>query len=273
MRLIVAAVCLLWGATVVNGQTVTSLDPPSFREHSGEWFLTANGRYVGDLFVYDGPAGTFKIAASVVETSYSIAWVPMEILEYPGTYTLWINGPNGTTDPVTFEVTSNKRLPNLTLVLPEVLVAAATSIKGAFVKYDVSTFGGEDPEPVIKCDPESGAFLLTGSNRISCTATNRYGEVSSDAFSISVIDEPPLIRLPDDIWVAPDSERGTYVKYEVSAYDEVDGKEAPVSCSPKSDSLFPLGVTFVECRASDSAGNTESASFTVNVTDEKPPGK
>lgn len=271
MRRILAAVCLMWGAAGLMGQTVTSLDPPSFKQLSGEWFLTANGRYVGDQFVYDGPAGTFKVDASVVETYYSTAWVPMEILANPGTYTLRVNGPNGSTDPVKFEVTSPKRLLNLTLVLPEVLIEAARTTKGAYVKYDVSAFGSEDPEPVIKCEPESGAFFSTGTSRVGCTATDKYGETASDTFTVSVIDGPPVIAIPDDIYIRPDSERGTFVKYDVTAFDEVDDKAVPADCAPKSGELFPLGATYVECRASDSMGNTESASFAINVTDEKPP--
>lgn len=270
MRRILAAVCLMWGAAGLMGQTVTSLDPPSFKQNSGEWFLTANGRYVGDLFVFDGPAGTFKIDASVVETSYSTAWVPLEILGRPGTYTLRVNGPNGTTDPVTFDVTAPpKRF--LTLVLPEVLIEAARTTRGAYVKYDVSAFGSDDPEPVITCEPASGSFFSTGSNRVGCTATDRYGETTSDSFTISVIDGPPIIAIPNDIYVLPDSERGTFVKYDVTAFDEVDGKAVAVDCAPASGELFPPGVTYVGCRASDSMGNAESASFAIHVTDEKPP--
>jgi HYR domain-containing protein len=39
-----------------------------------------------------------------------------------------------------------------------------------------------------------------------------------------------------------------------------------VSCSPPSNSTFPIGVTTVTCTASDSSGNRGSCSFTVSVT-------
>jgi hypothetical protein len=106
---------------------------------------------------------------------------------------------------------------------------------------------------------------------IKCEATNRYDERASDSFSLSVIDEPPLIKTPADIWVRPESARGTYVKYDVSAYDVVDDKEVSVSCKPASGELFAPGMTYVECGAKDSNGNPEASSFLVNVTDEKPP--
>jgi hypothetical protein len=271
MRRILAAVCLFLGATGAMGQVITSLNPPSFMANSGEWFLTANGRYVGDTFVYNGPAGTFKVDATAIDTTFSTAWVPLEVLAKPGTYTLTVEGPNGATDPVSFKVNSVMRVPNLTLVLPETLIAAARTTKGAYVKYNVSVFGGNDSSPTVKCDPESGAFFNTGTNRVSCTASNSLGETASDVFTISVIDDAPTIKLPYDIVVPPDSDRGTFVKYDISAYDDVDARAVPVSCKPASGELFPVGLTFVECNAADSVGNVASASFTVNVTDEKQP--
>lgn len=270
MRRILAAVCLVLGAAGAMGQVVTSLDPVGFTKTTSENFMTANGRYPGDLFIYTGPAGTFKVPASVVETSFSMAWVPLEILRTPGTYTLVVDGPNGTSNEMQFDVDLGWKFPNLVLVLPEVLIVGARTIEGVDVKYEVSAFGGEDPEPVISCEPASGTFFRVGTTRVLCNATNRYGEKASDVFTVSVIDGPPVISLPADIQVFPESERGTTVKFDVTAYDEVEDVAVPVTCEPQSGSLFPLGTTSVNCTASDSAGNVESASFNVIVTDEKP---
>jgi HYR domain-containing protein len=271
MRRILAAVCLLWGATSMMGQLATSLDPAAIPVKSGEWFITANGRYVGDTFVFDGPMGTFAVEASVVESTRSIAWVPQEILLKSGTYKVTVLGPNGSTDPLELQVTSTSKFPNLSLVLPEALFEAARTTKGAYVKYEIEAFGGEDPEPVVKCSPASGEFFYTGTTRVLCEATNKLGDKASDTFSISVIDGPPVFKLPSDIWVRPETERGSYVKYDISAYDEVDDKEVSVSCKPASGDLFAPGMTYVECTTRDSAENVEAASFLVNVTDEKPP--
>jgi hypothetical protein len=271
MRRILAAVCLMWGATAMMGQVITSLDPATVPVKSGEWFVTAAGRYPGDTFVFDGPAGTFAVEANVVETAYAIAWVPQEVLLKSGIYKVTVQGPNGTTEPLEFTVTAARRFPNLSLVLPESLYEWARTPKGNYVKFDVTAIGGLDPEPRVDCSPSSGSFFNTGSTRVVCTAYNSDGEKTSGDFTVSVLDGPPLIKLPNDIWVRPDSERGTYVKYDVSAYDEVDDKEVPVSCRPESGSLFAPGVNFVECGARDSAGNSEAASFIVNVTEEDPP--
>ncbi|HEX4680745.1 MAG TPA: SdiA-regulated domain-containing protein, partial [Gaiellaceae bacterium] len=55
-----------------------------------------------------------------------------------------------------------------------------------------------------------------------------------------------------------------------TATDLVDGAR-PVACTPASSSAFALGTTTVNCSASDTAGNSATASFHVTVRDTKPP--
>lgn len=74
----------------------------------------------------------------------------------------------------------------------------------------------------------------------------------------------PTITVPDDISVLATSLAGASVAYTVSASDAVDGPLTP-TCSQASGSTFAPNVTSVTCTASDSAGNTASASFTVTV--------
>jgi hypothetical protein len=57
---------------------------------------------------------------------------------------------------------------------------------------------------------------------------------------------------------------GAIVTYAASAKDAV-GNPIAVTCSPASGSLFPLGVTTVNCSATDAAGNQATASFVVLV--------
>ena len=54
------------------------------------------------------------------------------------------------------------------------------------------------------------------------------------------------------------------VTYTVTAKDDVDGVVL-VTCSPKSGSSFGVGRTRVTCSATDTSGNTGTASFTVTV--------
>jgi hypothetical protein len=56
----------------------------------------------------------------------------------------------------------------------------------------------------------------------------------------------------------------------VHASDDVDGSLAP-SCMPSSPAVFAVGSHVVECTASDAAGNTTKAPFTVVASDRTPP--
>jgi hypothetical protein len=63
---------------------------------------------------------------------------------------------------------------------------------------------------------------------------------------------------------APKGATRARVRYAVTAQDAVDGR-VPVACTPPSGSLFKAGQQKVSCSATDTSGNTQSASFTVRV--------
>ena len=54
------------------------------------------------------------------------------------------------------------------------------------------------------------------------------------------------------------------VTYRVTARDDVDGA-VPVTCRPRSGSWFKIGRKTVKCSATDTSGNTTTATFTVTV--------
>jgi probable HAF family extracellular repeat protein len=75
---------------------------------------------------------------------------------------------------------------------------------------------------------------------------------------------PPVITVPDDMTVDATSPDGAVVEFTATATDDVDG-DVPVGCTPASGSTFVIGDTTVECTATDTAGNSATASFTVHV--------
>ena len=98
---------------------------------------------------------------------------------------------------------------------------------------------------------------------------------------------PPVISVPPHITKQATGPGGAQVLFEVSAEDNVDGNATlqedgttitqddvggniTMSCDPASGSVFPVGNTTVECSATDEAGNTGDASFTVTVNPPTP---
>jgi hypothetical protein len=74
----------------------------------------------------------------------------------------------------------------------------------------------------------------------------------------------PILKLPDRVIAFAETRDGAFVKFDVSAFDEIDGV-LPVRCSRESGSLFPIGKTVVDCVATDAALNDGHGSFEVIV--------
>jgi hypothetical protein len=75
---------------------------------------------------------------------------------------------------------------------------------------------------------------------------------------------PPTLYVPSDINVEAQDAGGAYVSYSAYAVDDRDGFMYAI-CLPPSGSLFPVGVSTVNCTAEDSAGNQAQANFNVTV--------
>lgn len=118
----------------------------------------------------------------------------------------------------------------------------------------------------VNCAPLSGSFFaLGGPHTVTCTATDDSGNSSSSSFDITVVDTTaPSLVLPADIAEPAANASGAVVTYSVSALDLVDASPT-VICSPASGTMFPLGITTVNCTATDDSGNSSSGSFTVAV--------
>jgi hypothetical protein len=101
---------------------------------------------------------------------------------------------------------------------------------------------------------------------VTWTATDGAGNSASCTYRVTVADTtPPAIVCPQDIAVDCAGPGGTAVDFTVSAADGCDPAPA-LSCSPAPGSVFPEGVTTVECTARDGSGNTSTCSFEVRVS-------
>lgn len=76
----------------------------------------------------------------------------------------------------------------------------------------------------------------------------------------------PVVTVPASRQVTAQGPFGAVVTFTATATDDIDGA-LPASCTPASGALFAYGPTIVTCTATDAAGNTGLASFTVTVGD------
>lgn len=255
-----AAVVVLVCALSASAGTITSISPSSIKVNSGEQFMTIYGSSLGNPVVFDGPAGVFTLNVNAVRPGAVDVWIPLEVVARSGLYSV----SAGNSNKVTFTVNGFKTFP-LTIIAPEFVWAQPRSREGVDVNYEIQVTGGEDPFPVWDCSPKSGSFFRWGTTQVYCAASNRYDEKATAKFDVNVSDRvAPIVKVPDSIFVKPESNEGAYVKFEASAYDEIWG-ELPVSCYPASESLFPIGTTIVNCTAIDPDKNEGVGLFTVEV--------
>src|SRR5262249_53747796 len=121
------------------------------------------------------------------------------------------------------------------------------------------------------CSPASGSLFTVGTHTVNCTATDTHGNSSTASFQIIIVQTPPVISAPANITMTGTSSAGAVVTYSASASDPDDATSTlTFSCSPASGSTFGFGTTPVNCSASDPAGNSSTASFTVTVNDTPP---
>jgi len=126
----------------------------------------------------------------------------------------------------------------------------------------------DDVGPVTIGNDAPADFPL-GLTTVTWTATDNYGNSSSDTQTVTVQDTTaPLLSVPDDIAMAAPSADGVAVSFSVSATDLF---LATTSCVDQdgfdfeSGDVFPVGVTTVTCTATDTSGNTVSDSFVIDV--------
>jgi large repetitive protein len=264
MRVSLVTVLMLVLAVPATAATIRSIDPSTIQERSGEYVLTIFGSELGGVVIFDGPAGRFAVEPQTADSTAMRAWIPLEVVNTPGTYEVIVSGTQGDSNAARLVVHPVDH--PFVILGQDPITAEAASRDGAVVTFEVFTFGGKDPNPVeVRCTPKPGSLFPLGPNRVHCEATNRVGEHAEGGVYIFVYDgKVPVLRLPQRIVVDADGPDGKVVEYTASASDAIDG-EVPVECNPKSGSRFPVGVTKVNCVATDSSLNPAHGSFEVEV--------
>ncbi|HXI55913.1 MAG TPA: HYR domain-containing protein, partial [Polyangia bacterium] len=117
----------------------------------------------------------------------------------------------------------------------------------------------------------AGATFPVGPTTLHCTATDVFGNSSTNDITITVTDTtPPAITTPSSLASTAPSGGTVPVAFTVTAADAVDGPITP-TCVPASGSAFAIGATTVQCSATDAHGNSARAAFPVIVSQSSAP--
>jgi hypothetical protein len=214
----------------------------------------------------DRPAGSSGTGDFTIEAQFPLGTTVVTCTTTDLAGTVWSKSTNVVVQDTT---------PPL-IAAPGNITTSTANPAGTTVHYDVPSatdmVDGADP---VTCSPPPEANFAVGTTAVTCTSTDSHGNTATSTFSVTVtiIDTtPPVVTVPDDMTVNSGSASGTTVNYSTSATDNVDGPLTP-SCNPSSGNTFLIGTTTVTCTATDSNGNTATASFriTVVLVDATPP--
>ena len=205
---------------------------------------------------YDSVYGTIPLSFSVPSGST----FPLGTTTVTATAT----DPAGNTAPSSFKVNiENNSVPVLPIIAPIALEAIGPN--GAVATYSGTaqdTVNGTDP---VQFSPPSDSMLPLGQTTVTESATDSAGHTSTSSFVVTVEDTtPPTISALPNLVLASTGPGGATATYSATASDLVSGSQ-PVTFSPPSGTLFPVGTTTVTAIAADAAGNVAASTFTVTV--------
>jgi fibronectin type 3 domain-containing protein len=181
----------------------------------------------------------------------------------------------GNTATATFTITVQDTTPPV-LSLPGSFPVETESPSGTAVSYSASASDTVSGSLSPGCNPASGAIFPVGTTTVHCSVSDGHGNSASGEFDVTVVfvdhTVPVLSGVPVNRVLEANGPNGSTVNFDTpTATDNLDGPIAAVACSPGSGSTFPLGTTTVTCSATDSHGNTGTASFSVTVVDTTKP--
>jgi HYR domain len=207
-------------------------------------------------------------AADAVEGNVAATCTPASPYTFPvgeTTVTCSASDSGGNTALQSFIVTVTDTTAPVFAALPDI-AKEATGPSGAIVTWaQIYADDAISGQVAATCTPASGTQFVVGDTPVSCSAADTAGNTATAGFTVHVVDTtPPSLTVPADFLVAPTLTTGATVTYQVTATDLVTANPT-ISCTPASSTVFPGGITTVDCTATDAAGNATSKSFKVTV--------
>jgi predicted outer membrane repeat protein len=226
---------------------------------------TDAGTCVGTAIALGLPTATDNISGAAISGTRGDGWPLGEAYPLGTTTITWtaVDAAGNETSAVQDVTVEDRETP---------IVHAPADVTGVDVLVDPGTATASDNCPGIgsvsgeRSDAKAlAAPYPVGTTTIVWKVFDAAGNEGSATQTVTVRDvEPPSITIPSSLVVNATSPAGAVVAFTVSATDAVDPSPL-VTCSPASGSRFPIGLTTVQCTATDQAGNSAQASFTVTV--------
>jgi len=214
-------------------------------------------------------------ATDIADANPGVTCTPGSGSQFPlgaSTITCEATDADGNSSTATFQATVEDMTAPVFNPIADV-VAEATSPAGALVNYALPTATDiADANPGVACAPGSGSQFPLGVSTITCTATDVDSNSATATFQATVEDTTaPVFNPIADVVAEATSPAGALVNYALPTAIDIADANPGVACAPGSGSQFPLGASTITCTATDTDGNSATATFQANVEDTTAP--
>jgi len=189
------------------------------------------------------------------------------VTEGAHTFTVHATDAAGNVGTAVWQWTVDTTAPNVSITAPTTGGVTGSSGTVTYTVGDGTVVCTLDNH-IVDCSNTAAAFtgLSDGEHTFTITSTDGAGNSTSQSVTWVVDATGPVIAAHDGMNATTTDSNGTAVTYTApSANDAIDGPVS-VSCTPASGTVFPVGVTTVNCTATDAHGNTTTSTFAVTVT-------
>jgi len=186
------------------------------------------------------------------------------------TYTVTDLAGNSVSDSFTVTITDGEA-PVISGTPADITIGTDAGVCTAVVTWSEPTVS-DNCVGTMTSDHTTGDTFPLGVTTVTYTAVDAAGNTTTSAFTITVADDeaPTISGVPADMTLTTDAGScGAVAGW--TAPTTADNCSATITGDAASGDTFPLGTTTVTYTATDAAGNTATASFTITVTDGETP--
>ena len=191
-----------------------------------------------------------------------------EMFSLGSTVVTWVSiDSNGNTTTSEQTITIVDTIPPSIFVPVDIVAEAVDPVLNFIELGDATTYDHVGIESVTNDKPDSFSF---GDTTVTWTAVDTSGNISTGTQLVTIVDTTiPEIVAPSDVTVEATGTSNTVVEIgEATIYDIIQ----VYTITSDSPDTFPLGETVITWTATDSSGNSATATQTVTVVDTTAPG-
>ena len=258
---------ITWTATDVVGNTSTTEQKVIVVDTTTPDFTIPEDQIVEATSIEETLVEIGEAEAYDITGISSITNNAPEMFSLGSTVVTWVSiDSNGNTTTSEQTITIVDTIPPSIFVPVDIVAEAVDPVLNFIELGDATTYDHVGIESVTNDKPDSFSF---GDTTVTWTAVDTSGNISKATQLVTIIDTTiPEIVAPSDVTVEATGTSNTVVEIgEATIYDIV----KVYTITSDSPDTFPLGETVITWTATDSSGNSATATQTVTVVDTTAP--